>query len=225
MVSPPSPFVFWKAAFLVEVLPLRAASLSQLLTGVTLAPELSIFHHLHQRFFYEPARLPEYPNDFAAWADRELGDAVVAERLANLNLFRSIDLAVVRRELSVILAQHLQEHGDARRVAAGSAFRFCQPRLVVFPSGQQARTPAEFLEVLRRVDSDTIGYHLFAPKITPGPVANDFAVWFAQWGYHDLARQLDAFDPYLNSLEDNRAYLLELIELGLHQPRPGEIHD
>lgn len=218
LVQNQSPFVFWKAAFLVEVTPFRALSLGQLLTGVTLAPELSIFYHLHRRFFHHPHQLPEYPNDFADWADTVMGNIVIAERLANLNLLRSVDLSVVRRELSVILAEHLQYRGDGRSVPNESAFIFCQPRLVVFRSGKQAQTPAELVDVLREVDSDAIGYHLFAPKVTPGPVANDFAVWFRQWGYESLAAQLDVFDPYLNSLEDNRTYLIELIEMGLHQP-------
>lgn len=216
-----APFEFHKAGFLVEVTPFRAASLPQLLAGITLAPEWSIFFHLHQHFFREPERLPEYPNDFASWAGGPLGDAVVAERLANLNLFRSADLAVVRREISVILAEHLRDAGDGRQVPAGDTFIFCQPRLVVFPSGRQARVPGEFPDVLRAVDADAIGYHLFAPKATPGQVANDFATWFRAWGYGVLADQLDAFDPYLNSLEDNRAYLLELIETGLRVASPG----
>lgn len=215
------PFAFWKAAFLVDVTPFRALNLGQLLIGVTLAPELSIFYHLHQRFFRHPQRLPEYPNDFADWANAILGDAVIAERLANLDLLRSVDLSLVRRELSVMLAEHLQEQDAARSVAKDRAFIFCQPRLVLFRSGWQADSPAAFIDVLREVDSDTIGYHLFTPKISPGPVANDFAVWFRQWGYASLAAQLDAFDPYLNSLEDNRTYLIELIEMGLRQPRSG----
>ncbi len=213
---PAPPFEFWKAAFLVEVTPFRAISLGQLLTSVTLAPEGSIFYHLHQRFFRDPDRLPEYPNDFAAWVDTVLGNGVVAERLANLNLLRSIDLAMVRREISLILAQHLEQNADSRYVSAADAFIFCQPRLVIFSSRRRARTPTEFVEVLRDVDSDAIGYHLFAPKTAPGRVANDFAVWFRQLGYAALAQQLDAFDPYLNSLEDNRAYLIELVEAGTH---------
>lgn len=211
----PRPFEFWKAGFLVEVTPFRAASLGQLLTGVTLASELSIFYHLHQRFFRNPSRLFEYPNDFAAWAAATLGDAIVAERLANLNLFRSVDLSVVRREISVILAQHLAEKGDGRSLAPGEEFIFCQPRLILFSSGRRARNPTELMEVLRVIDSDSIGYHLFTPKATAGQAENDFALWFRQQGYDALARQLDAFDPYLNSLEDNRAYLLELIEGGI----------
>jgi Family of unknown function (DUF5752) len=213
---PAPPFEFWKAAFLVEVTPFRAISLGQLLTSVTLAPEGSIFYHLHQRFFRDPDRLPEYPNDFAAWVDTVLGNGVVAERLANLNLLRSIDLAMVRREISLILAQHLEQNADSRCPSAADAFIFCKPRLVIFSSRRRARTPTEFVDILRDVDSDAIGYHLFAPKTAPGRVANDFAAWFRQLGYEALAQQLDAFDPYLNSLEDNRAYLIELIEAGIH---------
>jgi hypothetical protein len=215
------PFEFRKAAFLVEVTPYRAASLQDLLTGVTLAPEWSIFFHLHRHFFRNPERLPEYPNDFATWARESLGDAVVAERLANLNLLRSVGLAVVRREITVILAERLRDEGAARQALSGPEFIFCQPRLVVFASGLRARTPAEFPDRLRAADADTIGYHLFAPKASPAPAANDFAAWFRAWGYGSLADQLDAFDAYLNSLEDNRTYLIELIETGLHVMVPG----
>lgn len=126
----------------------------------------------------------------AGRADTLLGDAVVAERLANLNLFRSADLAAVRREISVILAEHLRRNGEGRRVPAGSEFIFCQPRLMQFGSGRRARTPAEFVEILRDVDSDSIGYHLFAPKAAGGSAANDFAAWFKSRQFHgDRARR------------------------------------
>jgi hypothetical protein len=217
-------FEFRKAAFLVEITPFRAASLGQLLTSVTLAPALSIFYHLHQRFFREPDRLPEYPNDFAAWADAALGDGVLAERLANLNLFRSADLAVLRREISVILAERLQQVGEGHRAPSGAELIFCRPRLVEFGTSRRVGTPAGFLDTLRDVDSDSIGYHLFVPKAFAGRVSNDFAAWFRRRGYLSLARQLDAFDPYLNSLEDNRAYLLELVEMGTRRPDGGPPH-
>jgi len=211
----PGPFKFRKLGFLVEVTPFRATSLEQLLTSITVVPEASIFYHLHQRFFRDPHRLPEYPNDLADWANAILGNAVVAERLANLNLFRSVDVNVVRREISVILAEHMMEHGDGRSVPPEDAFIFCQPRLVGFGSGYQAATPEEFLHMLGQVDSDVVGYHLFIPKASPGRIANDFAAWFRYLGYESLAQQLDAFDPYLNSLEDNRVYLIETIKAGI----------
>lgn len=216
-----TPFEFFKAAYLVEVTPLRAATLGELLTGITLAPDASIFFHLHQRFFRDPSRLPEFPNDFAAWANTNLRNSVVAERLANLNLFRSVDLAIVRREISIILAEHLQRNGDGRAVLTGREFIFCQPRLVIFSSRSRVGSPEEFVRTLRTIDSNSIGYHLFVPKTTPGYVENDFATWFRQLGHVRLAEQLDAFDPYLNSLEDNRAYLIELIENGLTPSAAG----
>ncbi len=216
-----APFKFRKLAFLVEVTPFKAASVEQLLTSITVVPEASIFYHLHQRFFRDPQRLPEYPNDLADWAHAILGNAVIAERLANLNLFRSVDVNVVRREISVILAEHLMEHGNGRSVPAEDAFIFCQPRLIGFGSGYQASTPQEFVQALREVDSDVIGFHLFIPKASPGRVSNDFAAWFRHLGFESLAQQLDAFDPYLNSLEDNRLYLIEIVEKGIRTPQAG----
>jgi hypothetical protein len=215
------PFKFRKLGFLVEVTPFKASSLEELLTSITVVPEGSIFYHLHQRFFRDPDRLPEYPNDLADWAHAILGNAVIAERLANLNLFRSVDVNIVRREISVILAEHLMERGNGRSVPSEDAFIFCQPRLIGFSSGYQASTPKEFVRALAEVDSDVIGYHLFIPKASPGRIANDFAAWFRHLGYEPLAQQLDAFDPYLNSLEDNRMYLIETIEAGIHSAQDG----
>jgi hypothetical protein len=209
------PFDFWRAAFLVEVTSLKATSLSELLTCITLADTNSIFYHLHQRFFREPDILPEYPNDFAAWADGVLGDHVVAERLANLSLFRSADLEVVRREIAVILAERLHASETAGGLPQDGAFIFCQARLVLFRSGRQVSTAAEFLAVLREIDTDAIGAHLFAPRMAMGTAGNDFAACFRRWGYETIAAKIDAFDPYLNSLEDNRHYLIELVETGL----------
>jgi hypothetical protein len=76
-----------------------------------------------------------------------------------------------------------------------------------------ARTVEEFLECLREVPSDSIGYHLFAPFT--GADTQGFAEWFGRQGHERLAHQLATFDPYLNCLEDNRRYLIELIETAL----------
>ncbi|HEV8712506.1 MAG TPA: DUF5752 family protein [Candidatus Binatia bacterium] len=77
--QPPPPFAFYKAAYLLDATTLKALSLSQLSTGVTLAEEMSIFYHLHCRFFANPEILLEYPNDFAYWVGEDLGNWVVAE--------------------------------------------------------------------------------------------------------------------------------------------------
>jgi hypothetical protein len=207
------PFEFRRVAVLVEVTPCRAASVAQLLTGVTLAADASIFYHLHRPFFHDSDQLTEYPNDFAGWADTALGDGVLAERLANLNLVRTPDLATLRREISVILAERLQQAGDTKGVRPGLEFIFCLPVMVEFDTGCRAHNAEEFVDCLRALPSDTVGYHLFAPFM--GAQAPGFAEWFRRWGHDRLARQLETFDPYLNCLEDNRRYLIELIEGGL----------
>ncbi|MFQ5599870.1 MAG: DUF5752 family protein [Candidatus Krumholzibacteriia bacterium] len=218
------PFEFLRASFLVEVTPYKAATLGQLLTAATLAPDTSLFYHLHQGYFRSPDRLPEYPNDFAFWAHASLGDFVVAERLANLSPTRHSEIGGVRREISVILAEHLQESGDGRRVSPESEFIFCRPCGVISHSGRRAKTPAEFVELLGDVEIDVIFYHLFTPKLLRGAGTNDFAAWFRDRGYERLAARLGAFDPYLNSLEDNRAYMIEIISHALGEPGGGGAH-
>jgi hypothetical protein len=211
----PSSFEFWRTAYLVQALDFRARSLSQLLSCVTLVPLRSIFFHLHQRFFREPERPPAYPNDFAEWAEAMVGNPVVAERLANVNLFRSEDLDEVRREISVILAEHLEESGEVRTVVPEKAFIFCMQRMALFATGRSAKNPNELLVHLREVEIDSIAFHLFVPKMMRRGAENDFAMQLKRWGYSSLGEQLKSFDPYLNSLEDNRQYLIELIQAGI----------
>jgi len=211
-----SRFEFRQVAVLLEVTSCRAASVSQLLTGVTLAPDASIFYHLHRPFFQDSDRLPSYPNDFAGWAERDLGDAMLAERLANLNLVRTPELATVRREISIILAERLQQAGDTKTVRPGLEFIFCEPLMVEFGSGSVAHSAKDFVALLRELPAETIGYHLFASFLAAD--APGFARWFRDQGHDGLAQQLETFDPYLNCLEDNRQYLIELIEEALRRP-------
>ena len=214
--APATPFEFRRVAVLLEVTSCRAASVSQLLTGVTLAPDAAIFYHLHRPFFQDSDRLPSYPNDFAGWADRDLGDAMLAERLANLNLVRTPDLAAVRREISIILAERLQQAGDTKTVRPGLEFIFCEPLMVEFATGCVAHNVKDFVALLRDLPADTIGYHLFASFLAAD--APGFARWFRDQGYQALAQKLETFDPYLNCLEDNREHLVKLIDQELSAP-------
>ena len=218
----PGPFRFLKAAALTEATTLKAASLGQLLTGVTLAEESCILYHLHRHFFLAPEVLPEYPNHFAYWVSEELGNGVMAERLANLNLFRAANLAEVRREISMLLARYLASRGDDRYVAPGREFIFCQQRLIVMSCHVEIAAPEEFLEAIRHVEIYSVGYHLFHSRAMPAG-GNDFTRWFESWGYLDLARQIDSFDPYLNSLEDNRTYLVEMVDAWLRRTEKGTL--
>jgi hypothetical protein len=207
------PFDFRKAVYLPEVTNQRAVSLSQLLMEVTIASQWSLFFHLHQHFFRDPHTIPEYPNDFSSWVHTYLAEDAVAEKLANLNLVRSMDLELVRREICTILAQHLQEISSERHTSPENAFVFCKPRLAVLSTGRTAWTIDEFIGILKDIDSDSVGYHLFiAPRLLSGPMMNDFSLWFRQRGYSLLADKLDSFDPYLKSLKENHDFLLNLIE-------------
>jgi hypothetical protein len=67
------------------------------------------------------------------------------------------------------------------------------------------------------VEIQSIAYHLLESKVEPTGARNDFTRWFEALGFTDLADRLDTFDPYLNSLEDNRSYLVKLIADGLRR--------
>ena len=222
----PVPFRFLKAVYLAEVTNQRATSLSQLLMEVTITSQWSLFFHLHQHFFRDPYIVPEYPNDFSSWVHTYLAENAVAEKLANLNLVRSMALELVRREICTILAQHLQEISGERHTSPENAFIFCKPRLAVLDTGHTAHTLDEFIGILKDMDSDTVGYHLFiAPRLLSETMVNDFSLWFRQQGHDRLADRLDSFDPYLKSLKENHDFLLDLIESERAAPQADGYHD
>ncbi len=88
------------------------------------------------------------------------------------------------------------------------------------PARREAASPEQFLEVLRDIESEAMAFHSFAPKVRHAGGRTDLAAWFETWRYGELAAQLDSFDPYLNSLEDTRTYLVDTIVAGL-RPKAG----
>src|SRR5688572_14335353 len=98
------PFVFKKVIYLVEATGRRATTLDDLLRMLTVAEPHAIGYHMHREFLAYKFAHTEWPNDFAYWSARVLGDDVLGERLANIRVFAHSSLADVRAELARIVA-------------------------------------------------------------------------------------------------------------------------
>ena len=110
---PPNPFIFRKVLYLVEAAGRRAATLDELLRAVSVVDARSIGYHMHRDFLAHKFVRSEYPNDFASWAARIIGDEILGERLASLIVFRYHSLEEVRAELARLVAEHLMGHPEA----------------------------------------------------------------------------------------------------------------
>src|SRR5205823_3776955 len=84
----PEPFVFKKVLYLVEVTGRRARTLDELLRALAVVPAESVGYHMHREFLAYKFAPIEYPNDFAYWSAKVLGDDILGEKLASLRVFK-----------------------------------------------------------------------------------------------------------------------------------------
>src|SRR5262245_29497173 len=112
------PFSFRKVVYLVEVTGRRARTLDELLRAIAVVPAESVGYHMHREFLAYKFAPIEYPNDFAYWAAKSLGDEILAEILANLRVFRHRSLDGLRLELARLIGEHLLNYPEASRQLA-----------------------------------------------------------------------------------------------------------
>jgi hypothetical protein len=202
-----TPFVFRKVTWLVEASGKRAGSLDELLRLLTIADPDAIAFHMHREFLQVKFAHSEWPNDFAYWASRVLGDEVLGERLANLRVGGHADLAAVQRELARVVADHCVKNPDLARVRVplGREFNLCTAVKFVMTTGRTARNLSELTAAVGEVEASSLFYHLFEAR-------NDFAEFVERTARQPaLAARLQRFDPYMFSIEQARAQLLKLL--------------
>jgi hypothetical protein len=214
----PDPFIFRKVFYLVEATGRRARRLDELHRLVVVADIDAIGYHMHREFLTYKFAHTEYPNDFAYWTARVLGDEIVGERLANLRVFKHGSLSGLKAEISEIIADHLLSYPEtANQVAPrGREFNLCNARKFVLTTGRIARDLPEFTGALAEVEASALYYHMFETRYDSGGAGggrrpNDFADWTRQaLGLPRLADKLESFDPYMFSLEQARRALIRL---------------
>jgi len=195
------PFVFQGCVQVCELLPHEAHDAREMLEGIRHVPAESIFCHTSVLLMHRPLQPDAYPNDFALWADIELRDRRLAERLAAIDPFRLGSIEGVRGELVSTLDHHLQQLSAAPS-RAGEPFRFLQYHLVPVQTGHEVRTLQEFRDALTGVDVSTLFFHIVEARYRLGRGRGDFAEWVdTALGRHELAERLSHIDPYAGTLE------------------------
>src|SRR5262245_17483338 len=150
----PEPFVFKKVIYLVEVTGRRARTLDELLRALAVVPCESVGYHMHREFLAYKFAPIEYPNDFAMWAAKALGDDILAEKLAVLRVFNFRSLDGLRQEIARLIGEHLLELPDSAHEVASSAreFHFLYARSVVMGCNRVARSLDELVGALADIE-------------------------------------------------------------------------
>ncbi len=207
------PFVFRSRVCLTELTTLKARTARQLLDAMRRAPETAIYHHTHRYLERHRILSPEPTNDFAYWARHALGDSVLGEMLASVDVTSYASLEELRAAFIERLTEFVKQSPARRRSAhPGEEFRFMKSRTFIFPTGLEATTLPEFLEALDAVTVHSLYYHMFEARLRLKRPANDFSAWFeSSLEKPALAAAVARLDPYTHTLEGLRQSVAAIV--------------
>ena len=216
-------FQFYQLCRLTELTGERAMTLHELRDGIARCSAACIFYHTHHAFLRAHRVGQDFTNDFARWVGETLREFHLGERLGGIDVLDYPDLEDLRRVFLQLIDGFLEAEGARVRAAPPEEpFHFMRARTILYPLEMQARTLEELATAITAIPLDSIFFHFIEARVRLGRETNDFSGWLSnQLGEPELARAVDAIDPYVLSLEELRARLLEVLS---HFPKaPGVV--
>jgi len=218
LIKATEPFKFYTRLHLSELTGLKASNLKQLVDIMRKMPEPSIYHHTH-RFLQQHQYLsPEPPNDFAYWVTNVLGEEKLGERLASIDTVQFTTIQELQNKIISTIETYIKSNAKAaiRYAHENEEFHFMKSVSFILPTQYAATDLEEFIGILKKVDIDSIYFHIFEARLRLGKKTNDFSNWIeTSLGNKELANKILKLDPYTYTLEDLRKTLIRIIEKSL----------
>ncbi len=208
-----APFYFNSAAHLTRIGREKATNLGELLEGIRVCPDTSIFQHTFQTLREHHFIREGFSNDFAHWAFAACNEVGLAERLSSIDIREYTSVERLREHLTSTIGDYLEQNPRARERAAFEPFYFCASELVVIPTPYVARNLAEFAEALRHVSLHAIYYHFIDARLRLKLNSNDFSLWLEnELDLGQAADRINRIDIYTSTLQDVRKAILRTVE-------------
>ena len=206
MSDRPGAFEVKDSAMITIALGMSAQNLSELRDGVAQAPLGCIYHHCFQTLLRHTFDDPEYRNDFALWARRQLHDFHLAERFDVIEPTEYQDIEDLRRHLLAVIDGRLSELTYVPTAAPARQFHFLRSQLVVFATGLNAETPEQLSSLIPRLATGSVFYHFVEARRRHPVKLDDFSHWLEGWGpsTEPVRQRLRAVDYYLWTLTELR---------------------
>ena len=208
-----APFYFNSAAHLTRIGREKAANLGELLEGLKVCPDTSIFQHTFQTLREHHFIREGFSNDFAHWAFAACNEVALAERLSGIDIREFTSVEDLRQQLIQIIGEYLEQNPRARDRVAFEPFYFCASELVVIPTPYVARNLGEFGDELKQVSLHSIYYHFIDARLRLKLNTNDFSLWLEhELDLGRLADRINGIDIYTQTLQEVRRAILRIIE-------------
>lgn len=205
------PFRFTDQVHLKELTGIKARNLKELADILRNAPDSIVHYHTHHFLEEHHYLAPEPANDFAVWANDVLGEEILGEKLASIDVLESPTLNVLRNRVVNVIEQHVSSEQEMREAPEGKEFYFIKWVSIVLPTPHMARDLREFGEALHTLSPGSLYFHIIESRLRTGKMSNDFSVWLADsLGEQELAEAAAKLDPYTYTLEGVRSQLIKL---------------
>ncbi|MEW6377509.1 MAG: DUF5752 family protein [Thermodesulfobacteriota bacterium] len=209
---PVNPFYFYTSFNLVELTGERANTLEELLALLKRCSGSAIFYHVFQSFRERHFAIEKYHSDFAQWISASLDEEVLAERLGALDVRDFTSIRAMRESMIQVIENHLQEHPQCKERTGKTPFFLSQSISIALPTKDVVWGLEDFYQVVRRIGTTSIHYHLVEARLRLGIHTNDFSYWFrTSLQREGLAREIEEIDIYLHTLEEIRMTILTIL--------------
>lgn len=226
-MSPPAearaqePFRFCDYEGLVVVTGSKATNLVDFLYQLRRVPGDVVHHHLFRTALSHRYGTWDHPNDFAAWAGHALGDAVLAEKLSNLDPFRRGDIEDARAAIVDLVEDHLDALTTVPWTRPGFEFHFASGRYFAMPGGREAWTVEELRAGIASIPLSSLYYHYHEARLRGLDDEDDFSRWIEdEFGGSEAVTRLRRLDFYLFSLEELRRRIVAILGGVLEEVAP-----
>lgn len=205
------PFYFNSSVHLLRIGREKASTLAQLLAGLRICPEESIFQHTFRTLEEHHYVGHGFSNDFAHWAFTACNEPGLGEGLASVDVRDFTSLADLRRCFVEIVERYVRQNPRSADRAAREPFYFCSSEIVVVPTPFVATNLSEFLDGVARVTVHSIHHHFIEGRLRLKLASNDFSMWLQQeLGLGDTARRINRIDIYTSTLEGVRQQIISI---------------
>jgi hypothetical protein len=204
------PFYFYTQFNLVEILNKKSKNVMELLEGIKVVPDSSIFYHTHKFLEQHHYLLPEPANDFAYWISDVLEENTLGEEIGSIDIIEFPSIKELRNRFIEILKEYLRNN-HIRDCPEGSEFHFMACKTFILPTPYVAHNLKEFKEILKKITKSSLYFHIFEARTRLGKVDNDFSRWLRDLGKDEIAAEVSHLDPYTYTLEGLREKIISVI--------------
>ena len=206
-----TPFYFKTEFNLVYLLGIKAKNPKELLEGIKIVPESSIYYHTH-RFLHQHHYLsPEPPNDFAYWLKNILNLSELGEKIAAVDIVKFKKIEDIRNEFIKILEDYISKGKYIPEAPEGEEFYFKSCTTFVLSTPYVAHNLSEFIEIIDKISINSLYFHIFEAPLRLNKNENDFSEWLRGIGEIELAEKLSNLDPYTITLEGLRKKIKKIL--------------